>query len=279
MNEEQNDLNKSIDTLLDEYFLDEDVEKSIDIAHDSETTADEATAKAPRPQQDEDRNAGRSKQISDIPRNDKEGRRASDYDSAISEEQDEEEPDEAKDQVAAIDQSSEKGHMASEPKAPQVRPFKKSEIDEQEWEEFQEFKKSKAEAEQKQQEEELRKAEEIRKAEQEELIKSAVEQAVAPLKEENEQLRKSFQESQELIKAMAKQPQKPKSITNIQAIEKSSAPDDQPETFSKSEMLDAAEELVKAKELPDTAAMELDMYGYVANPEHRARIEKKLQSK
>lgn len=271
-NQTAEDLNKSIDSLLDQYFADEEsVEKSIDIAKDSEKTADEAVAKAPAMQKDEARNAGRSKDIHDQPQRDNDGQRSKDYDSAITENEDQEDEPEETDQSPAIDQASEgKGRMKSSGLAPKMKPFKKSEeIDDEEWTAFQEFKKSQAKAEQ---EEELKKA----RQEQEDLIKSAVEAATSKQQEEISDLKKSLEESNALIKAMASQPQKPKSVTNVSALEKSQEGVER-DSFSKSEMLDAAEDLAKSKTIPADVVVELEMTGYVANPQYRQEIERKLR--
>lgn len=281
------ELNKSIDMLLDEVFGEsETAEKSLDIAKDSKTTADAAIASAPSSQNDAARGAGRPKQISDVPNNDQDGKRDSEYDAAIAQATGEVEPEEAKKQAKAIDQVSKEGHMAQSPKAPQGRPFKKSddgsveEISEEEYKQFQEFKKSQAQvAANKAKEEELRKAEAVRK-ESEDLIKSAVAQATSKLAKENEELRKSFQETNALIKAMASQPMPSKSITNIQALEKSQRPEDKgQETFSKSEVLDAAFELAKAGKINSNVVSEIEMTNRTSDSEARAKIEKFLESK
>jgi hypothetical protein len=283
----QEDLNKSIDALLDEVFSDEISKGSpLDLAEDSKTTADAAVSKAPSMQKDESRGAGRPKQISDAPQNDMDGRRESDYDSSIADAKKEDEPEEAKKQAQAIDQSSDKGHMSEKPKAPSMRPFKKSEdgsteeLSEEEYKEFQEFKKAKAvEADKAKQEEELKKAEVARK-EQEDLVKSAVREATLQIVKENEELRKSFKETQDLLKAMASQPVRAKSITNIEALEKSIAPEDkQAETFTKSEILDAALDLAKAGKISDLVVSEIEMTNRCSDEEARAKIEKHLEGK
>jgi len=274
MNEEQ--LTKSIDALIDDLFTaePEEVEKSIEIAKDADTTADKAVGKAPKAQKDEARGAGRPKQISDIPQEDMDGDRANEYDDEISENDDKETQPEETQQSPSIDQACEgKGRLKSSPKAPAIRPFKKSEtgeseeISDEDWAAFQEFKKSQAEA------EELKKAEEAKK-EQEELVKSAVAAAIADVRKENEELRKSVSESQELLKAMASTPAKPKSITNVQALEKSESPEEKgPETFTKSEILDGMEELVKAGKLSDQVVYEYEMTDRVTDPETRKAVE------
>ena len=290
------DLNKSIDALLDEVFSDE-VSKGlgIDLVQDNKKTADAALASVPGSQKDESRGAGRPKQISDVPQNDMDGKRASEYDAGIASASKEDEPEEAKKQSKAIDQVSKEGHMSSGSKSPEVRPFKKSEggnhviqvegqdleITAEDLKALQEIKKSKAaEAEKAQKVEELKKAEATRK-DQEDLIKSAVAQATSKLAKENEDLRKSFKETNDLIKAMAAQPQRAKSITGIDALEKSTAASESkgPESFSKSEILDAAFELVKAGKIKDVVVSEIEMTNRCSDPQARAMIEKHLEGK
>lgn len=274
------DLNKSIDNLLDDIFSD-DLEKAdaICIAKDSDTTADKAMAKVPKSKSDESRNAGRPTQISDVPQTDTDGSRDGKYDDKITENDNKEsEPDEVKKQIKAVDQNSKEGRLASKPKAPAVRPFKKSEISEDELAEFEEFKKAKVEAAKL---EELNKAEDLRKIEdekQENLIKSAVSTATESLRKSMEDLHKTNNEQAELLKAMAGRPQRPKSITGIEQLEKSVDPslNEGPTSFSKSQMLDAAEELYKSKEIPLEAVVELDNTGTVFDPYIKKKIENKL---
>lgn len=286
---ENDELLKSIDSLIDEYFTEpapeessEEVEKSIDIAGDSKTKADEAANQAPKGQKDEARGAGRPKQISDVPQNDQDGARAKDYDGAISEnEGKEDEPDEAKKQAQSVDQTSDKGRMSGSSKAPKSAPFKKSEeesdivtLSKAEFEELQSLKKAKEEA------EELKKAEEAKK-EQEALIKAAVQDATSDIRKENEELRKSLNESSAILKAMAGQPQRAKSVTGIEQLEKSVDPDGQPkeEKLTKSDILDAAEELVMKGQLSDEVVTEIEMTHTVSDPQIRAQIEKYANEK
>lgn len=279
----QEELNKSIDLLVDELFAEkseeqpENVEKSIDIAQDSKTTADAAVNQAPKAEKDEARGAGRPAQISDVPQVDQDGSRDKQYDAAISERDGvEDENEEAKKQANSIDQTSDKGRMADKPAAPKMAPFKKSESGEEvvevskdEYEAYQAFKKS---------QEEAKKQEELKKAErfQADLIKSAVTEAVSGLKAENEELRKSMKEQSELLKAFANKPQQPKSITGIEALEKSVAPEDKSQYFTKSEMLDAAEELVKSGSLTIDDVIELENTGSLVDSRKRVLVEKKL---
>jgi hypothetical protein len=283
---DQEELNKSLDALIDDLFAEpatDNVEKSIDIAKDADKTADAAVAKAPKAQDDDKRGAGRPKQISDVPATDEDGKRAKNYDGDITEREGvEDENAEAKKQAKSVDQTTGSGDKGA--KAPKMRPFMKSEngeeveIDASEYEAFQAFKKSQAEA---AEAEELKKAEDFKKAEeqkQQDLIKSAVSEAVSGLKDENDSLKKSLQETQELIKAMASVPQRSKSITGIEALEKSEDPANKaPESFSKSEMLDAAEELVKSGTIKADQVIELENTGTIFDPAARKAVEKKLQ--
>lgn len=280
---ENEDLNKSIDALLDEVFS-ETVSKGspLDLAADSKTTADAAVNQAPKMEKDEARGAGRPKQISDVPQVDEDGKRGSEYDAGIAQDHGADEPAETK-QSPSIDQTSSKGRIAESSKAPRMAPFKKSDgsdFTSEDLKEFEEFQKSKKEAADKAaKEEQLRKAESAKK-EHEELVKSAVVSATASLRKENEELRKSFAETQALIKAMASQPRESKSITGIDALEKSVRPEDKgAEVFTKSEMLDAAFELAKSGKIPTEAVSELEMTNRIADASVRSKIEKFLEGK
>jgi hypothetical protein len=269
-------LTKSIDSMIDDLFEDK-VEKGlgIDLAADSKTTADAAIASAPSMEKDESRGAGRPKQISEVPQKDEDGKRDGEYDASISEDESDkgDENEEAKKQAPSIDQTSEKGRLGGEKsKAPESAPFRKS-LSEEEYAEFVAFKKSQTEA------EELRKAETAKK-EQETLVKSAVAAATESIRKENEILKKSITETQELVKAMASQPRQSKSITGIQSLEKSMAAEEKgEESFSKSEVLDAAFELAKAGKIRDEVVSEIEMTGRCADPSARAAIERKLSGK
>lgn len=288
-NEEE--LNKSIDALIDEMFLEdetgEDIEKSIDIAGDAKTKADEVANKAPKAQKDEARGAGRPKQISDVPQNDMDGRRDSEYDASITEnEGKEDEPDETK-QSEGTDQTQDKKRMGKKGKAPAMRPFKKSEsgeteeISAEEWEAFQAFQKSEAEAAKKAEEEENLTKAEAAKKENEDLIKSAVISATEDLRKSMQNLEAKNAEQAEIIKSMAKQPVQSKSITGVEQLEKSVAPEEnaEPESFSKSDIEDAIEDLVMKSELPADAMAEFQMTKRIYNNEHRQKVESYLEKK
>ncbi len=262
------ELTKSIDTLIDDLFA-EPVNKgdALNIAGDAKTTADAAIAGAPKLQDDAARGAGRPAQISDVPSTDGDGKRDGSYDASIASKQAETENEEAKKQAKSIDQTTSAGRISKS-------------VDEAEYEEFQAFKKSQAEAKTRETEElrksELKKSEDLKKAELENLVKSAVASAIAPIQQENQELKKSLTKSEELIKAMAGQPQRSKSITGIEALEKSSPEHNGPQEFTKSEKLDAAERLVMKKAIPMDAVIELENTGTVFNKSWQAAIEAEL---
>jgi hypothetical protein len=278
MNKTQ-DLNKSIDSLIEEFFA-EPVTKSdaLNVAGDAKTTADAAIASAPKFQDDASRGAGRPKEISDVPANDQDGKRDGTYDATIAAAIGEIENEEAKKQSKSIDQGSSAGRVAEAPKMkdPRAGGQVMKSVTEEEYAEFEAFKKSQTEKQEQAKQEELKKSEDLKKAELQNLIKSAVEQAIEPVKKENQDLKKSLAESAALVKAMAGQPKQPKSITGIEALEKSQNDYAGPQEFSKSEKLDAAERLVMRKALPADAAIELENTGTVYNPEYRKLIEAEL---
>lgn len=259
MNEE---LIKSIDQELDSLFAEEtpeaeeSVEKSIDIAKDASTKADEVVNKAPKGEDDEKRGAGRPKQISDVPSTDMDGKREGEYDGSISSKQKEEDSPEA-------DQVKEKNQV-------------KKSLTEEEYAEYMALKKAKEEAAQ---------AEILKKnrEEQMDLIKSAVREATNDLRKENEELRKSLTEQSQLVKAMAERPVRRKSIDNVAALEKSQSEggEKKPESFSKSEMLDAAEKLL-AKGVSGFKldhVIELENTGFIYDANARALLEKEVTGK
>ena len=274
------ELNKSIDSLIEDLFA-EPVNKAgenFEVANASKTTADAAIAAAPKFQNDDSRGAGRPKQISDVPENDEDGKRDGQYDGSIAAGQSEQENEEAKKQIKSIDQTTSAGRMGEGPKMKDPRLSKS--LTDEEYAEFQAFKKSKEEEVKKQEElkksEEIKKAEDLRKAELENLVKSAVASAIAPLQKENQELKKSLGQSEALIKAMAGQPKQSKSITGIEALEKSQPEDFGPQEFTKSEKLDAAERLVMKKSLPADAVIELENTGTVYRKDWQQAIEAEL---
>lgn len=242
-------LEKSLDSLIDELFSEEEsevVEKSMikDQAPQKET-ADEAAKMIPKAEKDEARDAGRPKQISSIPQVDTDGKRDGEYDGDI----------------ATKNEDAKK----KEDSQVQVTAEMKKSISDAEWQEFQALKKAQAE---KAQEEALAKA----RKEQTDLIKSAVMEATSEIRKENEELRKALTEQSELIKSMANKPQRSKAITNIAAVEKFQK-SEAPANYSKAEVLDVAESLVKSGKLTMEHVIELEQTGFIYEPEARAALE------
>jgi hypothetical protein len=274
-------LNKSIDSLIDDLFT-ETVEKgdALNIAGDAKTTADAAIAAAPKAQDDAARGAGRPAAISDVPKIDEDGKRDGAYDASIASKQAEAENEEAK-KVKSIDQTTSAGRLAEAPAMKDPRLTKS--VDEAEYAEFQAFKKSQAEKAAKDEElrksEEIKKSEDLKKAELETLVKSAIASAIAPLQKENQELSSKLTKSETLIKAIAGQPVRAKSITGIEALEKSQGESSGPQEFTKSEKLDAAERLVMRKALPIDAVVELENTGTVFNKSWQDAIAAELMKK
>jgi hypothetical protein len=275
------DLTKSIDSMIDDLFA-EKVQKSEDASNlnpgKSSTRADQETNAAPKSQDDVSRGAGRPNQISDVPNTDEDGKRAGKYDEDIAKKQAEEENEEGKKQADAKRSDQTMGRQVSE--KPAGAPMAKS-ISAEEYAEFQAFKKAQAE---KSREEVLRKA----KEDQRDLIKSAVKEATSALAKENSDLKKSISETNELVKAMAERPQRRKSIEGLQALEKSQGdtPAAQgPQPFSKSEMLDVAEELVmkshanKDMLFRDEHLIELENTGFIFEKRAREHFENALKGR
>lgn len=256
-------LNKSIDSLIDELFAEptvaeapkadapaaDAVEKSMvkDMASANKQTADEAVSAAPKGEKDEARGAGRPKQISDVPQTDTDGARSGEYDGKI-----------------ASPQSD-----ASKKEDSQVAPpanLKKS-LSDAEYEEYQALKKAKAAAEQ---------AETLEKARKEtsDLIKSAVTEATSGIRKENEDLRKALKEQGDLIKSIANKPQRSKAVTNVGAVEKFAKSESA--NFSKADLLDIAEDLVKSKKLTMENVIELENTGFIYDSEARGVLEREV---
>lgn len=257
------ELKKSIDSMIDELFL----EKSAD----SKTKADDAVNAAPKGQDDDKRGAGRPDQISDVPKTDKDGKRSGDYDKDIAKKQKEEENAEAKKQVKEKNQIKKSEEEAAAAAASDENT--NEDLEKSEREELEAFRAAKKD----QEAEEFKKAEEDK---QEDLIKSVVEKVSTRYEEKIENLTKSLNEQTELVKAIANKPQQSKSITNIEAMEKSTHEEGaNRDSFTKSEMLDAAEELFHKGEIRDTEVIELENNGFILNPESRAKVEKALLKK
>lgn len=272
-------LEKAIDAKIDAFFAaeteestpapaaaEEAVEKAADVMTDligkpkqsslmkdgsdagpAQTKADEV--KAAKPKDEKEGENGRPKEVQDVPNTDEDGSRAKGYDHI----------------------------QAANSKTPETSPkgtFVKSdkiEVSKEDYELLQKAKKA-------QQEEELRKA----RQEQTDLIKSAVKEATKSITDENAALKKSLEETQALVKAFAKKPQAQKSISSVQALEKSfDQTGGQPvqKSFSKSEMLDVAEELVKSKQLTVEQAIELEDTGYIFDPSARGVFEAAMRKR
>lgn len=276
MNKEHTDLNKSVNDLIDSFFS-EDVVKAdnLDVASASKTTADAAISGAPGMQDDAARGAGRPKQISDVPKTDEDGSRGGNYDASITSALSEDENEEAKKQSKESNQLTSAGRIGAGPTMKDPRLSKS--ISDEEYAEFQAFKKAQAERTELKKAEDLKKSEDLKKAELETLVKSAVASAIAPIQKENQELKKTLTESETLIKAMASQPQRSKSVTGIHALEKSTREDSGAQEFNKKDKLDAAERLVMKKSLPMDAVIELENTGTVYRTDWQQLIEAELQ--
>lgn len=238
------DLKKSIDSLIDELFADEMVEKSmIKDANPAKETADSASKQIPKTEKEKHP----VEQISDVPSVDTDGQRDGQYDKDIVEKQ-------------------EDGKVKEQDQVQPPKDMKKS-LSDEEYAEYQELKKAKAA---KVQEETLMKA----RKEQADLIKSAVVEATSEIRKENEELKKSMIEQAELIKAMANRPRQPKAVTSVQALEKFQKSESS--HLSKSELLDIAEELVKSGKLGMESVIELENTGYIYEQEPRRTLEREI---
>jgi len=272
-------LEKAIDAKIDAFFAEETVEttpapaaaqetveKSADVmseiagkpkqsslmkdgsdAGPGQTKADEV--KAAKPKDEKEGENGRPKEVSDVPNSDEDGSRAKGYEHI---------------------QSPNSKTPETSPKGTVVKST--VEISQEDFEILQKAKEA-------QKEEQLRKA----RQEQADLIKSAVKEATKDIQTENAQLKKSLEETQALVKSMAKKPQAQKSISSVQALEKSfdQGGNGQPvqKSFSKKEMLDVAEELVKSKQLTVEQAIELEDTGYIYDPSARQIFETAMRKR
>lgn len=265
MNEDKKEvIEKSTDSLIDEFFMDitpeseEPVEKAESKlmpngsdAGPSKETADEGE-QPKKAKSEKEGERGRPKEVSDVPQTDNDGNRAKGYDH--------------------IQQENKKTPEIS-PKGTMVKSEDTVEISKEDYEFLQKAKES-------QKEEELKKARE----EQADLIKSAVSEVMSGMRAENDELKKSLEEQANLIKSIANRPQRRKSVDNIQALEKAFESEEdantpKQESFSKSEMMDVAEELVKAGQLTVEQAIELDDTGYIFDPNARKVLENALRKK
>lgn len=258
LNEE---LNKSIDALLDDLFAEEGSEESIeksknaideivgapkqsdkDILEKPKKTADEAAKEAPKSKKD----ARPVNEDSDVPDEDEDGSRAKGYDSVQS-------------KASAQDVANEKKTIAKSEEGDKVEISK---------EDFEFLQKAKADKEA----EELEKS----KKEQADLIKSMVD-------EQTSELKKALNDSTELLKslkeenaALKSRPRVQKSITSLKEFETLEKAGPARTTFSKSEMLDAAEELAKSGKIRMEQVIELENNGTIYDPAARKLIEQAL---
>jgi len=92
-------------------------------------------------------------------------------------------------------------------------------------------------------------------------------------------LKKSLEEQTTLIKSIANKPQKSKAVTSVQAIEKSFGSEGEPkeESLNKAELLDIAEELIKAKKLTVEQVIELENTGYIFDETARGVLEREVK--
>ena len=259
----EEDLNKSIDSLLDDLFTEDSTEDSTedvieksknaideivgapkqtdkDILEDPEDDADKAAAKAPKSKKDH----RPVKEDSDVPEVDTDGNRAKGYDSVQA-------------KASASDVANEKKTIAKSEDEVVISK-----------EDFEILKKAKADAE----EAEANKA----KDEQEALIKAMV-------SEQTEDLKKALNDSTELMKSLAKEnaelksrPKMQKSFTSIQEFDSIEKAGPVNKSFTKSEMLDAAEELAKSGDIRIDQVIELENNGTIYEQEARQKIEKYL---
>lgn len=274
-------LEKSIDAFLDELFAeeteqvvesnDETVEKAMpetikiaeekggdkkrmEVASDAKTTADEGE-QAPKSKDEKDGENGRSIDMSNVQHRKANGESTGSYDATITK------PAKAPQHETTIAKGE------SEEENNEVK------LSKAEYEEYMSLKKAQESA----KEEDLKKAFRV---EQEELIKSAISQATNSMKSENEELRKALTETRDLVKAMANKPQARKSISSINAVEKSfnSNGEEVAKSYTKNDLLDAAEELAKSKQIRDEEVIELENSGYIYNQESRKKIETWLKN-
>lgn len=252
---ENEELNKSIDSLLDDLFADDNeaVVKSknaIDeivgapkqtkknILDEPEDDADKAVAKAPKSKSDKRPIA----EVSDVPKTDEDGSRAKGYNAVQS-------------NSTAKDVSNEKMTVA------------KGNVSISQ-EDFDFLQKAKADKE----EEILQKA----KSEQENLVKAIVETQTSDLKkalEDSTEIIKSLNEENQTLKARPRVQKSITSINELQTLEKGNLT---PKTFGKEELLVAAESLHKSGKIRLEQVIELENNGTIYDPNARKLIEEEL---
>lgn len=253
--QENEELNKSLDLLIDELFVEEAseevVEKSmIKDEKPQKETADEAMRQVPKSENDENRNAGRPEQISDVPANDEDGKREGQYDSKIA-------------------KKNEDGKVKEQDQVQPPADMKKSLSDA----EYAEYQALKAKAAKDAQAETLAKA----KVEKEDLIKSAVEAVAGRFEEKLSKANAQIEEQAALIKSLASKPKASKAITSVQAVERFAKSENAPSKFSKNDVLDVAEELVKSGKITAEHVIELEQTGFIYETEARGILERELK--
>jgi hypothetical protein len=238
------DLKKSIDTLIDELFA-EKVEKAMEFSP-MEMPASENDASNP----------GRPKELVSIPEGGEEGKREGNYDSDISTEN--------SPSMEASKDEKKKEEVKQE--SPLIG------ISKSEYAEYLSLKQEK---------EKLNKSETLEKAllDQSNLIKSMVNEAVSSFRKENEDLRKALNDQNEKLKAIASKPKASTTVVSMAALEKSNTAPKSVSYFSKDELLDAAEALVKSGKLKPIHVVELENNGFIAETEYRAIFEQSLKGK
>lgn len=273
---EEETVEKSEETAVEDATEEETVEKSKDAIHEiidekpkaakadspnnkSATTADEDLDSGEKVEEDDEagKKRGRSKDISSWEDRGKDGDTSNrQYDRDItSPAQDPSKPEDSQVQAPAHISKSEEDTVTISK------------------EEYELFKKSLEEKAAKEQEEALQKA----KQEQTDLIKSAVSEATADLREK-------LEKANATIEKLAAKPKQRQSIESVVALEKGGyAPDAQSgkvETFSKSEILDAAQALFEEGKLNRIEdIIEIETTGVSNNPEVRRLVENKLRNR
>lgn len=252
-------LNKSIDELLDNLFEEDTIEQVVeksknaideivgepkqtkkDILEDPEDDADKAANQAPKGKDDK----RPIKEVNDVPKIDKDGNRAKGFDTV-------------QEKNSAKDVANDKKTIAKSEDEVVVSK-----------EDFEILQKAKAD---------VKANEEAAEAtKQEDLIKAMV-------IEQTSELKKALEDSTSLVKALAEEnkdlkarPKVQKSITSIQEFDTIEKGGPVNRSFSKDEMLDAAEELAKSGEIRIDQVIELENNGTIYDPAARQKIEKHL---
>ena len=250
--EKREELLKAAKTLVDEFFVkDEEVSK----AKPGESLADAHMAEVPGSTDDDKMNHGRPKEISDVPKKDKDGKRASSGLDAITSNKDLElEPAEAKTQSKTLQAPTGQTVTVKDVLPEQRLYLSKDQVDE-----YEELKKAKADSERKEKIE----ADEKR---QKDIVKAAVSDEMKGLKDLVKSLVDKSSAQDQLLKSIDASPATtPKAITNVDAIEKAKTPDAAPQAITKSTVLDALEKLWEDKKIPDTILIDYEMTNKLSN--------------